>query len=203
MEIRLVTGNVVSGVVNPENLNARNLTHIMLNGVNSKYNTISLKFVFECGTIKNIQSITNSFHAEYGKIYTFEEIVDVVSSIEITPYGIDAQMIDTMSCLSIETSGRVTYDRSLKLGEETLITTYNFPVGSKLYFHEDLDKSVEYFGIKPSWVYVNNERIGAMIKNIQGDSSLYYKQSGRLYKAIYGNGGDDEGGLTKTHFTLV
>lgn len=203
MEIRLVTGGVVSGVVSCENLNTSNLTHIMLNGVGSEYNTISVKIKFTNGTIKTSQSMTDSFHEEYGKIYIFEKITDAISSIEIQPYGVDTQMVDTMSCMPIETSGRVAYERSLDLGHEILLTTYDLPQGSKMYFSEDTRSRVEYFGIKPSWVYVDGKKLGAMIKNIQGDSTLYYEYQGKLYKAIYGNGGDAESGLTKTYFTLV
>ena len=52
-------------------------------------------------------------------------------------------------------------------------------------------------------VYVEGVRVGAMVKNIQGDSTMYYEYDEKVYTATYGNGGDVGNGLTKTEFTLV
>jgi len=209
VDVRLVTENIVSGVLDTSDLHIRKLTHIMLSGQDAnvpEYDVISVKFTFEGNRTHTMQIPTLSTHAAVGRIYQFSEFADTIVALDIEGVNPTFNVADNFTSLSVVDPKRNAYARQLELGEETLLTAWNLPVGSKLHFNGNDWKHnipVEYFGIKPTLVYVDGEQIGAMIKNIQGDSTLYYEYEGTLYTATYGNGGDYKSGLTKTEFTLV
>ncbi len=209
MGVRLVTENIVSGIVDISNLYTNRLTHIILSNIDgdaSDYDVISVKFTFVGNRTHTMQIPLSSVHGELGRIYQFTEFEDIIVSLDIEGVSSVTSAENNFTSLSIDDPKRNYYARSLELGEETLLTAWNLPVGSKLHFNGNDWKnnvSVEQFGIKPTMVFVEDKQVGAMVKNIQGNPTLYYEYEGKVYTATYGNGGDFIHGLTKTNFTLV
>jgi hypothetical protein len=209
MDVRLVTENIVSGIVDISNLYTGKLTHIILSNIGdnaSNYDAISVKFTFVGNKTHTMNIPMSSYQPPYGRFYQFSEFEDIIVALDIEGVNTTIAAEDNFTSLLIDDPKRNCYTRPLEIGEETLLTTWNLPVGSKLHFNGNDWKnntSVEYFGIKPTVVYVEGEQVGAMVKNIQGNSTLYYEYEDKVYTATYGNGGNYAHGLTKTNFMLV